>query len=231
MQHSKPQVRAVPVPDEPAEAALQTPDLERTNVQAVYEDIAGHWDHTRHSPWPRVADFLGKLAPGSLVADVGCGNGKYMLVAPPQCVMLGSDVCRGLVELCGEKGLEVATGDNMTLPYRDGVFDAAISIAVLHHFSSAARRRRAIWELARIVRPGGLVLVQAWALEQVRSRMIMLPVSSGFIAMVLTWSLSRYCHVYCEGELGELVESTAQFEVQECFYDASNWCVIAQRCT
>lgn len=34
---------------------------------------------------------------------------------------------------------EVLASDCMRLPYRSGVFDAAISIAVLHHFSSEVR--------------------------------------------------------------------------------------------
>lgn len=32
--------------------------------------------------------------------------------------------------------VEVFASDCMRLPFRSGVFDAAISIAVLHHFSS-----------------------------------------------------------------------------------------------
>jgi SAM-dependent methyltransferase len=44
--------------------------------------------------------------------------------------------------------------------------DVAISIAVVHHFSSEDRRLQAIQELFRIVRPGGKVLVTVWALEQ-----------------------------------------------------------------
>ncbi len=35
------------------------------------------------------------------------------------------------------------------LPYRDEIFDGAISIAVLHHFSTHARRVRAIDEIRR----------------------------------------------------------------------------------
>ncbi|KAL2900576.1 hypothetical protein RDABS01_025658 [Bienertia sinuspersici] len=44
--------------------------------------------------------------------------------------------------------------------------DAAISIAVLHHLSTESRRQKAIEELVRIVRKGGLVLITVWAVEQ-----------------------------------------------------------------
>ena len=41
-----------------------------------------------------------------------------------------------------------------------------ICIAVIHHLSTAARRLAAIKELARIIRPGGRILISVWALEQ-----------------------------------------------------------------
>lgn len=43
---------------------------------------------------------------------------------------------------------------------------SVISIAVLHHISTRERRLKLLSELARIVKPGGTVLICAWALEQ-----------------------------------------------------------------
>jgi alkylated DNA repair protein alkB family protein 8 len=43
----------------------------------VYENIASHFSHTRHKPWPNVLSFVQSLPIGSLLVDVGCGNGKY----------------------------------------------------------------------------------------------------------------------------------------------------------
>ena len=44
----------------------------------VYEEIASHFSGTRHSPWPRISEFLLKQPPASIMADIGCGNGKYL---------------------------------------------------------------------------------------------------------------------------------------------------------
>ncbi|KAG5528453.1 hypothetical protein RHGRI_029213 [Rhododendron griersonianum] len=41
--------------------------------------------------------------------------------------------------------------------------DAAISIAVLHHLSTESGRKKAIDELIRVVKKGGLVLIPVWA--------------------------------------------------------------------
>lgn len=52
--------------------------LEQEYVHRVYEEIAGHFSSTRHTPWPHIVTFLKDLPSGSLVADIGCGNGKYL---------------------------------------------------------------------------------------------------------------------------------------------------------
>lgn len=49
---------------------------------------------------------------------------------------------------------------------RSEAFDVCLCIAVLHHLSTTERRLEGLRELVRIVRPGGLVLVYVWALEQ-----------------------------------------------------------------
>lgn len=70
--------------------ALLAPPVEAEHVHQVYDSIAPHFSHTRHHPWPLVTDFLAALPVGALVADVGCGNGKYLGVNPGVCV-IGSD--------------------------------------------------------------------------------------------------------------------------------------------
>ncbi|ORY46743.1 hypothetical protein BCR33DRAFT_637631, partial [Rhizoclosmatium globosum] len=56
----------------------------------VYEAIAPHFSATRYKPWPVVETFLKSLPPGSIGADVGCGNGKYLGVNP-SLYTIGSD--------------------------------------------------------------------------------------------------------------------------------------------
>ncbi len=44
--------------------------------------------------------------------------------------------------------------------------DYVICIAALHHLASWERRLRAVCEMGRVLRPGGLALIFVWALEQ-----------------------------------------------------------------
>lgn len=64
----------------------------------------------------------------------------------------------------------MALCDNLELPFRDGSFDAVLSLAVVHHFATTERRVGAIKELARILRIGGRVIITVWALEQKQRR-------------------------------------------------------------
>lgn len=142
-----------------------TPEIEKKFVHHVYDAIAPHFSSTRFAKWPKVAAFLSSLPPGSLVLDAGCGNGKY-LGLNPDCFFIGCDISPSLIKICSDRGHEVLVADAVNLPYRTGFGDAAISIAVLHHLSTGNRRRKAIEELVRVVKKGGLVLITVWAVEQ-----------------------------------------------------------------
>lgn len=58
----------------------------------------------------------------------GCGNGKYLHINK-EVFKLGCDVCRPLVDAAWSQGHEVQLCDGLQLPYRDGCFDAVLSIA------------------------------------------------------------------------------------------------------
>ncbi|NXT86058.1 ALKB8 protein, partial [Zapornia atra] len=79
---------------------------------------------------------------------------------------VGCDRSKNLVDICGEKDFQALVCDALSVPMRSGCCDACISIAVIHHFSTAERRLAAIRELARLLRPGGTALIYVWAMEQ-----------------------------------------------------------------
>ncbi|XP_047449203.1 probable tRNA methyltransferase 9B [Mugil cephalus] len=148
------------------EAASQ---LERDHVHSVYDKIAPYFNDSRYKAWPKVRQFLLDLQPGSIIADVGCGNGKYLHINK-DVFKLGCDVCRPLVDYAWSQGHEVQMCDGLHLPYRDGCFDAVLSIAVIHHLSTKERRIRAIKEMARTLRVGGRIMIYVWAMEQKRRK-------------------------------------------------------------
>ncbi len=64
----------------PVHCALIHKSLIENEIETfqVYDEIANHFSETRHSPWPKVSQFIESFAKGSIVFDVGCGNGKYL---------------------------------------------------------------------------------------------------------------------------------------------------------
>ncbi|XP_014848476.1 alkylated DNA repair protein alkB homolog 8 [Poecilia latipinna] len=139
--------------------------LEEEYVHLVYNAIASHFSSTRHTPWPRVCHFLSSLPPGSVLVDVGCGNGKYLGVNP-QLITVGCDRSSALVQICAERGFNAFVSDALNVPLRTDSCDACISIAVIHHFSTQERRLAAVRELVRLLKPGGQALIYVWAYEQ-----------------------------------------------------------------
>ena len=141
--------------------------LEHNFVKDVYEAVASDFSSTRHTPWPQVADFVGKIPPGSILADIGCGNGRYFNVNQ-NIFVIGSDNCENLLKIASTKTIKCncAVSDCCNIALKSNSVDAAICIAVIHHLASTERRKRAIKEISRIIRPGGKGLIYVWAVEQ-----------------------------------------------------------------
>ena len=249
----------LPTADDPTEGVERMPALEREHVQRVYDAIAHQWHGTRYKAWPRVVQFVAALPAGSLVADLGCGNGK---LAPSFRAAghfgVGCDFSAELVRIAAvQMGLQAQAADVMALPYRSGTFDAAVSIAVLHHVATKARRRLLVREALRVLRPGGRALLYAWAMEQgnggvsghaFAAQDVFVPwhqrraeaaaaadardaASGEYVGGKGGLVLQRYCHVYREGELTELVASVAGARLVDEYYDVGNWCVLLEKVT
>jgi SAM-dependent methyltransferase len=90
--------------------------IEAEHVHALYDTIAEHWAHTRSKKgglWTRVCKFIAQLPRHSLIADVGCGDGKYaahIRATRPDCYTLGSDRSLKLLEICAKGGGVSDTG-------------------------------------------------------------------------------------------------------------------------
>lgn len=75
----------------------------------------------------------------------GCGTGKY-LTLQSDLFTIGCDRSQQLCELVREQFVHVpiVIADNLHLPYRENLFDAVLSIGVIHHLATHQRRVQAI---------------------------------------------------------------------------------------
>lgn len=140
--------------------------LEKSYVRDTYDFIADEFSGTRYKKWPRVEQFLSSLQPGSLLLDIGCGNGKYL--DQKNSYNLGCDISRNLLTICRTRGFEVVSCDMMRLPFKRNQFDAIICIAALHHIATAKRRLECLTKMVELLsnRQGNRLLIQVWSYEQ-----------------------------------------------------------------
>lgn len=101
------------------------------------------------------------------VLEVGCGTGRVLSrLAPLARRAVGVDLSEGMLAHARARGLDVRQGDATALPFDDASFDAAVSFKVLAHVEDLPR---ALAEMARVVRPGGVVLAELYNARSLRA--------------------------------------------------------------
>lgn len=99
---------------------------------------------------------------GTRLLDAGCGAGLLSLLASLRGAQVTAiDAADSLVEVVRERvpSADVRQGDLESLPFGDATFDAVIAVNSIFY---TADMNAAMRELARVVRPGGRVVITAW---------------------------------------------------------------------
>ncbi len=157
-----------------AEAWLRDPATKRTYVAVLFDVIAPgydaftrlfsfgmdwHWKRTMI----REAVRGGKRNP--VVVDLACGTADMLCslaVATRPRIALGVDISRRMLEVAArrperrERGVHLGAADMMALGIRSARADI---VAVAYGLRSAPSAEEALKEAARVLRPGGLLLV------------------------------------------------------------------------
>lgn len=109
------------------------------------------------SRWQFVAAEFASLPQGALVADVGCGPGRYLRQISqwrPDLRLVGIDPRPDWPSQV--KAAQLREGELLALPATDGEFDGVLAVEALEH---ALLPERAVAELARVTRSGGRILI------------------------------------------------------------------------
>jgi demethylmenaquinone methyltransferase/2-methoxy-6-polyprenyl-1,4-benzoquinol methylase len=112
-----------------------------------------------HHRWRERAVDLARVGPGSRALDVATGTGDLAIaLARRGAEVVGSDFSEGMLERARAKapGLRWEHADALALPYGDDSFDAATVGFGARNFGDL---ERGLGEMARVVRPGGRVVV------------------------------------------------------------------------
>jgi SAM-dependent methyltransferase len=125
-----------------------------------------HEESSRHhflDRWTRSAIIqrVGQQPPGATILDLGCSTGHLLAdlhAAHPEAQLIGVDlIASGLRKAHAElPSARLLRADACSLPLEDGSADAVVSANLLEHVPDD---RAALAEVARVLRPGGRVVL------------------------------------------------------------------------
>jgi demethylmenaquinone methyltransferase/2-methoxy-6-polyprenyl-1,4-benzoquinol methylase len=145
--------------------------LDERQVRAMFDRIAGVYDRMNRvmsagldRRWRRRAADLAEVGPGDRALDVATGTGDLALElaarVSPGGEVVGCDFAEEMLARAQAKAagapVRVEWANALSLPYDSGAFDAATVAFGARNFSDLPR---GIAEMARVVRPGGKVVV------------------------------------------------------------------------
>lgn len=148
--------------------------MEQNDDGLIETDRPGaEWDRLTDSPIPRTEYFITQhciqtnLPASGRILDAGSGPGRYAIPLARQgyeMVLLDTDF--GMLRLarakCQSLPVRYSTGDIRDLPFPTSSFDAVINLgAPLTYLTEAEQRRQAMTEMARVLKPGGVLLTTA----------------------------------------------------------------------
>jgi len=129
---------------------------------AAYERFMGRWSRKAGRIF---LEWLG-LPEGLRWMDAGCGTGALTESIREVCrpgEIVAMDPAPAQISYaqshCASAGAQFMLGDARSIPFENGRFDAAVSALVLNFIPD---RERAVTEMTRVVRPGGIVASYVW---------------------------------------------------------------------
>jgi len=184
--------------------------MQKLNQEQVWDEIAEPWEKFRKKkPVKEILQFL-KSKKGKIL-DIGCGSGRHFLKLD-SAKLYGIDSSKHMLKLAKNclkkkriKGiLKKSSADK--LPFKKNFFDAAIFAATLHCLDSKKKRKKALQEMFRVLKPEGEAIISVWSRKQGR-------VKNKPKESFIPWTINgkkywRYYYLYDKRELESLLRET-----------------------
>jgi ubiquinone/menaquinone biosynthesis C-methylase UbiE len=152
-------------------------------MKAPYDPVPAEWDRVawesldpRHGRL-RMQQVLRHIPLGGRHLDVGTGRGDGTLLVGKVTRCVGLEYGSKSAAIAADSGCTIVRGDARRLPFAAASFDSITCLDVLEH---VPRPAEAILELARVLRAGGLLILETPNRELFKERCLRLARSLGF---------------------------------------------------
>lgn len=215
-----------------------------------YQKIACDFALSRAKPWEELKILVRKyVKKNQQILDVGCGNGRlFQLLENKKIKYTGIDNCRKLISLARERYKNLTNADFYVKDLLDikfiSKYDLVFAIAVLHHIPSEELRFKALKNIWRSLKKGGILIMTNWNFFQndrikYVEKYNLLKISGksklDFNDVFIPWKsygprrggyaknsyrdkeIQRYYHAFTRSEIRDLLEKS-KFKIKEIFY-------------
>jgi SAM-dependent methyltransferase len=203
-------------------ATGEQPGAATTRAPEQWEELAGRWGalhpqtlwrtycdelHTALIERWLPAERLERVLKTDLFDEI-VTEGLYPVLARHACEVVGMDIAARAAAQAAtrHRGLATLATDARALPFGDATFDAIISNSTLDHFPSLDDLGVALRELARITRPGGVLLL---TLDNLANPVVALRSVLPRVPLKRLGLVPYYCGATCgPARLREIVEGS-----------------------
>jgi SAM-dependent methyltransferase len=227
-------------------------------VKQDYDLIAEEFSESRFKTWYEFQIYKELVDKGDVVVDLGCGNGRLLKSLHDRKIdYRGIDISKGLLKQAqenfsyrrflnddGEKTIVDSDteycfkkGSFHEIPFVNESVDVVVSVAAFHHLPGKGMRLKALQEIERVLKDGGVFAFSVWNLFQPRWRKLILDSlrpsrlkEYEFGDCFVKWKdsgVERYYHAFTPWEIRKLLKESGLVLVEELYVTkkgmASNW--------
>ena len=142
--------------------------MSRATTASAYSAAAEAWQRGAGPVYDRLADVVVSRSPvpvaGARAFDLGAGTGaaSRALIGAGAAEVVALDAAAGMLAYGAARRPPAVAGDAVALPFAADVFDVTVAAFSLNHLPDPVA---GLVEAARVTRPGGALLVSAYAVD------------------------------------------------------------------
>ena len=187
----------------------------------TYDLIAKQFSVTRVFTWKWTDDFINLINNNDnnnnnnvpLILDIGCGNGRNLNYNK---YLHGIDSSIEQIKLSNNKNVLHST--MTSIPFRNNIYDAILSIASFHHLDNIDDRRKTLSEMKRVLNVSGKSLLSVWSINQPKKTRRKFEKYGDTI--VNFNGIPRYYYIFNINEITNLIKE--YFIIDKYFWDCGN---------